>query len=213
MCTYTNAAPSFHWSSVGLFIYTLMLHILVLLVFFRFRFNCNQMMTCFMQRKRPYVYIHVMSLFKYLVQQPERWKIFFHLFLDSFKADDQFIYFFRCSRLLYLFSLHFNKSVQFGPASIPRCGLEAASCFHRCISPFLTFRNHLDQHVCVRRYPFSHDLAIHRVNLSLKQRSNCSKLHVPRFLQVCTGFERSPLIQRQGGGNRKCNFWMNLFYF
>lgn len=73
----TNTAPYFHWSAIGCLIRTFMLHILV---FSWFCFNCSQIMKSFMCRKRPYVYNYVTGLFKYLVPQLKRWKIFFFFF-------------------------------------------------------------------------------------------------------------------------------------
>lgn len=95
-----------------------------------------------------YVYIHVMGLLKYLVPQPERWKIFFlpifwlfhvHIFLQMFN----------------LFSLHSISPIWI--SNYPQFWLGGS--FRRCGSSFQTLLNHLDQRVPC--YFFSRDLPIH----------------------------------------------------
>lgn len=153
-----------------------------------------------------YVYIHVMGLLKYLVPQPERWKIFFYLFFDSF----MFIYFFRCSWLLNLFSLHSISPIWI--SNYPQFWLGGS--FRRCGSSFQTLLNHLDQRVPC--YFFSRDLPIHWLAKLYSQHVIEAevKLHQTSCMKVRAGMHWLWNVAfDSGAGNSKCSFWMNLFYF
>lgn len=139
-----------------------MLRILVLLVSSRVCFNCSQIMTSYICRKRPYVYIHVMNLFKYLVQQPERWKsVFFPTHFGLFQGWWPVHTFLQ----IIMSALFIKRSPkQTSPIWIsiyPQFFSWRQPSSSRCSSLFLTNRNNLDRHVGLPDDFFSSELSIH----------------------------------------------------